>query len=254
MRVSNRSGDVWVDRLAAARERAATVAKSDEYDQFVELVRTKTPWRFNGNKELDVFLRRVDQHLEHFVPRLLASVEGDIRQVFDFGCGSGASSIALAMVFPEIKCYGTDINEVEVSIAHARAQLYGVGGQCRFDVLRAGQALPVTSNRFDGCVCSSVLEYIPDPKVRKFCVQEMARVIAPGGWLFMTVPNRLYPFEIHTRKLGWNYFPKLLKANIVGSSAWEVKRLASPHTLKLHHTPWLQLFRPWTNFCLKKEA
>jgi hypothetical protein len=82
----------------------------------------------------------------------------------------------------------------------------------------------------------------------------MSRAIAPGGLLFVTVPNRLYPFEIHSRKLGWNYFPKLLKAGIVGSSACEVKHLARPHSMKLYRTPWLQLVRPWTNFCLKKDV
>ena len=45
-----------------------------------------------------------------------------------------------------------------------------------------------------------------------------------------------------------------LKAQIVGSSAWEIKNLARPHSLKLHRTPLLQLFTPWTNFCLEKEA
>jgi hypothetical protein len=60
--------------------------------------------------------------------------------------------------------------------------------------------------------------------------------------------------EIHSRRLGWNWFPKLLKARIVGTSAWEVKNLAHPQLLKLHRTPLLELFRPWTNFCLKKES
>lgn len=242
----------WVDRLTAARERAAAAANSVEYRQFVELVREKTPGRFNGNKELGVFLRRVDQHLEHFVPRLLASVDRGVRQVLDFGCGTGASSVALAMVFPEVQCYGADINAVDVSIAHARARLYGVSDRCRFDCIGEDQPLPVPGDRFDLCVCCSVLEYVTHSKGRKFCVQEMARAIAPGGLLFMTVPNRLYPIEIHSRKLGWNYFPKLLKARIVGSSAWEVKRLARPHSLQLHRTPLSQLFTPWTNFCLKK--
>lgn len=241
-------------RLQAARDRAAAVAESAAFQNFVELVRAKTAWRFNGNEELDVFLRRVDQHLEHFVPRLLAAVQGDVRRVFDFGCGTGASSIALAMVFPEIECRGTDINKVEVSIAHERAKLYGVEDRCRFDVVGEDEALPVPSDRFDLCICCSVLEYVTDPKVRKFCVQEMVRVIAPGGLLFMTVPNRLYPVEIHSGKLGWNYFPRLLKARIVGSSAWEVKRLARPYSLKLHRTPLVQLFTPWTNFSLRKEA
>jgi ubiquinone/menaquinone biosynthesis C-methylase UbiE len=254
MRATKRPCGLWVDRLAAARDRAAAIAESNEYLDFVELVRAKTPGRFNGNKELGVFLRRVDQHLEHFVPRLLASVDRDIHEVFDFGCGTGASSVALAMVFPEVQCHGTDINRVDLSIAHARARLYGVSERCHFDYIGEDQPLPTPGDRFDLCVCCSVLEYVTGPKVRKFCVQEMARILAPGGLLFMTVPNRLYPFEIHSRKLGWNYFPKLLKARIVGSSAWEVKNLARPYSLKLHRTPPLQLFVPWTNFCLKKEC
>jgi ubiquinone/menaquinone biosynthesis C-methylase UbiE len=241
-----------VSRLAAARERAAAIAETREYLDFVELVRAKTPGRFDG-KELGVFLRRVDQHLEHFVPKLLASADRDIHQMFDFGCGTGASSVALALVFPELRCYGTDINRVDLSIADARARLYGVSERCRFDYIDVDQPLPTPSDRFDLCVCCSVLEYVTDSVARKFCVQEMARIIGPGGLLFMTVPNRLYPFEIHTGRLGWNYFPKLLNARIVGTSAWEVKKLAHPYLLKLHHTPLPQLFAPWSNFCLKKE-
>lgn len=254
MSVTGRSRDSYVKGLVAARERAGLIARSEEYGDFVELVRAKTPRRFDGNKDLDGFLRRVDEHLQHFVPNLLASVDHDIRNVLDFGCGTGASSIALAMVFPGIQCHGTDINRIDVAIAHERAKLYGVEDRCRFDVVGEGEALPVSSEQFDLCVCCSVLEYVTDPKARRFCVQEMARAIAPGGLLFMTVPNRLYPIEIHTRKLGWNYFPRLLNARIVGTSAWEVKNLARPYSMKLHRTPLRQLLAPWTNFCLEKEA
>jgi SAM-dependent methyltransferase len=246
--------ETWSSRLTTARERAAAVAETSAYREFVEFVRAKTPGRFNGNRELGVFLRRVDQHLEHFVPKLLASADRDIHQVLDFGCGTGASSVALAMVFPELRCYGTDINRSDIAIADARARLYGVSERCRFDWVDVDQPLPAASDGFDLCVCCSVLEYVTNTKARKLCVQEMTRVVAPGGLLFMTVPNRLYPFEIHTRKLGWNYFPKLLNARIVGTSAWEVKKLARPSLLKLHHTPPSQLFAPWSNFCLKKDG
>jgi len=112
--------------------------------------------------------------------------------------------------------------------------------------------LSVPDGVFDLCVCCSVLEYVTNRDVRKLCVQEMARSLVPGGLLFMTVPNRLYPVELHSRKLGWNYFPRLLKACMVGSSMWEVKRLALPRVLKPHRTPLRQLLAPWTNFCLKK--
>jgi ubiquinone/menaquinone biosynthesis C-methylase UbiE len=245
---------MWSSRLATAREGAAAIAESSAYREFVEFVRAKTPGRFSGNRELGVFLRRVDQHLEHFVPKLLASADRDIHQMLDFGCGTGASSVALAMVFPELRCCGTDINAADVSNANARARLYGVSERCRFDCIDVERPLPAASEGFDLCVCCSVLEYVTNAKAREFCVQEMARVVAPGGLLFITAPNRLYPFEIHTRKLGWNYFPKLLGARIVGTSAWEVKKLARPYLLKLHRTPLPQLFAPWSNFCLKKEG
>lgn len=244
--------ELYGPRLRAARERATSIAESQAYREFVGVVRAKTPRRFDGGKGANDFLRRVDQHLAHFVPKLLASVDRDIQDVFDFGCGTGASSIALAMVLPEVRCHGTDINPVDVSIAHERARLYGVSDRCRFECVGEDQPLPAASAHFDLCMCCSVLEYVTDPKVRKFCVQEMARVVSPGGLLFMTVPNRLYPIEIHSGKLGWNYFPKLLKARIVGSSVWEVKELARPHVLAPYNTPLHQLFRPWTTFCLKK--
>lgn len=246
------SSNPYASRLMAAREQAAVVAKSGAYQAFVEEVRAYSPWRFNGVAELHRYLNNVDHHLLHFVPRLLTSLEGDVQTLYDFGCGSGSGSIALAMIFPDIRCYGTDISAVEIAIAHARARLYRVEDRCRFDCINEGQALPVSSNTFDLCICCSVLEYVTDPYIRKSCVQEMARIIASGGLLFMSVPNRLYPFEIHSRKFGWNYFPKLLKARIVGSHAWEVKRLARPHVLKLSRTPALQLFTPWSNFCLRK--
>ncbi|MGH8233167.1 MAG: class I SAM-dependent methyltransferase [Rhodanobacteraceae bacterium] len=202
--------------------------------------------------ELERYLHNVDHHLHNFVPKFLPCMDESIRTVFDFGCGSGSGSIAMAMMFPEIRCRGVDISPAEVSIALARARLYGVDDRCEFEVIDEEQALPATSDAFDLCICCSVLEYVTSPAARKLCVQEMIRIIAKGGSLFMSVPNRLYPVEIHSRKLGWNYFPRLLGANIVGTSVWQVRMLARPHVLRLYRTPALQLFTPWTNFCLQK--
>src|SRR5690348_11591523 len=111
-------------RLKVARERAIEVAASEGYSEFVELVREKTPDRFSGGDPPEHFLRGVDHHLRHFIPKLLRCIDNDVREVFDFGCGTGSSSIALAMVFPEARFHGTDINRIDVSIAKARARLY----------------------------------------------------------------------------------------------------------------------------------
>lgn len=249
-----RSMDGRAGNLKVARERAAAVATSESYRTFVELVRSTKPFRFRNGRWPERYLRGVDHHLAHFLPRLLQSLDGEVGTVFDFGCGSGSASTALAMVLPNVQCHGTDIDANEVSLAQARAELYGVGDRCHFRCIGEGEHLPVPSDQFDLCMCCSVLEYVVDTKVRQQCVQEMGRVLAPQGRLFMSVPNRLYPVEIHSRKFGWNWFPKLMKASIVGSDVWEVQHLARPHLLKLYHTPWVQLFTPWTNFCLKKAG
>lgn len=247
-------GNPFASQLEAARDTVAAIDNSKAYGDFVEAVRRETPWRFNGVKELDRYLHNVRHHLLHFAPMVLSHIDGGIRIVFDFGCGSGSGSIALALIFPEIHCHGVDISPAEVAIGRERARLYGVADRCQFECIGAGQALPVPSNTFDLCTCCSVLEYIVNPNVRKFCVQEMTRVLIPGGRLVMSVPNRLYPIELHSLKLGWNYFPKLLKARIVGASAWEVMKLARPHVLKLCSNPVRQLWAPWSNFCLRKES
>ena len=250
----NRLSHAYASRIMAARKEAAAIAKTESYRKFVEVVREETPWRFKGASEPNRYLHNVDHHLRHFVPHLLPCLDGNVRTVFDFGCGSGSGSITLAMIFPDVRCHGMDISPAEVSVARARARLYGVEDRCRFEVIGEGQELPVPSSVFDLCICCSVLEYVTDPAIRTLCVQEMARILVARGLLFMSVPNRLYPFELHSRKFGWNYFPRQLKARIVGSSMWEIKTLARPHVLKLYRTPLLNLFTPWTNFGLRKAS
>lgn len=242
----------YESQVRAAKSRAAAIAGTESFTEFVDVVRRESPWRFDGKIDVGRYLHLVDRHLRKFVPRLLACVGGDIRAVFDFGCGSGSGSIAIAMIFPNAHCHGVDISQAEVSIARARARLYGVEDRCRFDVISDGQALPDPSDSFDLCMCSSVLEYVTNWDARRLCVQEMGRILAPQGIIFMSVPNRLYPVESHSGKLGWNYFPNLLKARMYGSTMWEVKALARPHLFKLHRTPLYRLFTPWTIFGLRK--
>jgi SAM-dependent methyltransferase len=243
--------------LRQAVAAAEACAKSPEYRQFVEMVRKVYPWRFerlaSDVLERD-YLRIVDHHLSRLIPRLEPCIEPGIRRVLDFGCGSGGSAIAMALTYPDIHFYGTDIDEDEILIARERAKLYKVADRCEFQCVAAGEPLPFTERFFDFCMCSSVIEYATDRDIRTFCVREMVRLVAPQRYLFFSVPNRLYPFEIHTGKWGWNYFPKQLKARTVDSSFWEIRKLARPDVLKLYRTPIAQLFRPWSNFCVRKDS
>lgn len=241
--------------LQEAKQRAKLIASSNSYQNFVELVREKYPWRFEKLRPSVLgrdYLRIVDHHLQHLLPRMQRYMDSGVHQMLDFGCGSGGSAIAVALVYPEVRCHGVDVDDDEISIARARAELYGVADRCEFHHVSEGHLLPFSDGWFDFCQCSSVLEYAWPTDVRQFCIQEMVRLVRQEGLIFFSVPNRLYPFEIHTNRWGWNYFPTLLHARTVDSSFWEVRKLARPTVLRLHRTPILQLFRPWTNFCVAK--
>jgi SAM-dependent methyltransferase len=245
-----------IEDLENAKKRAHVVANSSAYKDFVDLVRRVYPWRFEKLPptvlERD-YLRIVDHHLKHLVPRVARYVDAGTQQVLDFGCGSGGSAIALALVYPNVTFVGADIDPEEVRMARQRSRIYSVSDRCEFHCISAGLPLTFEAGSFDFCLCSSVLEYAVETDVRRFCVQEMVRLLRPKGLLFCSVPNRLYPYEIHTHKWGWNYFPKVLHARTVDCTAWEVKRLALPRKLSLHQTPWVELVRPWSNFCLRSE-
>ena len=247
--------------LLEAREKAVAIASSPAYERFVEVIRQTFPARCllpSGVLDRDYF-RIVDQHLQYLVPRVQSYMEPETRRVLDFGCGTGGSAIALAMACPDVRCCGTDIDADEIAVARERASLYGVADRCEFHHVQENQPLPFPDGFFDLCQCSSVLEYVVDRHARRFCIQEMVRLISQRGLLLVSVPNRLYPFEIHSwwrgkAKWGWNYFPRLLNANTVDSHVWEVKKYARPEVLQLHRTPVFDLLRPWSTFCLRRAG
>ncbi len=59
-------------------------------------------------------------------------------------------------------------------------------GRLRFQHIETIARLPRDSNSADGILCSSVLEYVPDPEA---CLTEFARVLRPGGILVVSVPS-----------------------------------------------------------------
>jgi SAM-dependent methyltransferase len=241
--------------LQQAKAAVAEIDRSAAFQAFVAGLRNKFPWRFEiPAEELDRdFLRIVDHHLHRLIPLVQEFIGPGIHKVLDFGCGTGGSSIALALTCPQLRLYGTDIDKADVEVARDRAKLYSTADRCEFTQVEPSRPLPYNDGSFDFCLCSSVLEYTDEDAVRPFCIREMVRLVRPGGLLFFSVPNRLYPFEVHTRKWGWNYFPRATGAHIVDSTFWEVRRMARPETLTLYRTPVVRLFKPWTNFCVRKE-
>ncbi len=107
------------------------------------------------------------------------------KTVLDVGCGSGQLlTVPLAKNFPELQITGLD--EDSTSIAWARSQ--DPPSNLRFAL---PQELPAES-RFDLIVASEVIEHVEDPA--GFLVWLRGH-LAPGGAVFLTLPNGFGPYE-----------------------------------------------------------
>ncbi len=102
----------------------------------------------------------------------------------DAGCGTGTLSRWLA----DQSCtvLGVDAAPSMINAAVTLASSAADCGPLRFQLVETIARLPLNSHSADGVLCSSVLEYVPDPEA---CLTEFARVLRPGGILLVSLPN-----------------------------------------------------------------
>ncbi len=129
----------------------------------------------------DVWREQVVRVLEH-VPST-----GDIARILDLGCGPGVSAFVLAEKFPRAEVVGIDLAENMIRRAHRHhrrsfSQLDNVD----FRVADAADT-GFDDGAFDLAVGHSFLYLIPD---QQGVLQEVRRVLAPGGTLVLMEPNR----------------------------------------------------------------
>jgi SAM-dependent methyltransferase len=89
-------------------------------------------------------------------------------------------------------------------------------------------SLPFDDRSFDAVICNHVLEHVPDDRA---AMRELRRVLAPGGWAILLVPDveaehtiedrsvvdaaerlALYGQEDHVRRYGRDYLDRLAAA------------------------------------------
>lgn len=112
-------------------------------------------------------------------------------RVLDFGCGTGLSSAALSDEFgPAAAVTGFDVSPASIETARARHDRPGL----RF-VSGAGQTLPFADATFDLAMAACVFHHI-DRHAHAHRVRELARVLRPGGVLFMFEHNPMNPLTV----------------------------------------------------------
>lgn len=122
-------------------------------------------------------------------------------RLLDVGCGNGAQTLRLLDRFSEV--VGLDVvpSHLEALQRHLTP-----GAHCR-TVLYEGGAMPFEEGTFSAVLSIETLEHVAQEAQT---LDEMYRVLTPGGVLVLSVPNKWWLFETHGARLPllpWNRVP-----------------------------------------------
>jgi SAM-dependent methyltransferase len=112
-------------------------------------------------------------------------------RVIDVGCGAGRHSFEAYRRGADVIAF--DQNAEELADVDTMLQAMGQAGEAPESakaqaVVGDALALPYPDGSFDSVIASEILEHIPDDVT---AIAELARVLAPGGTLAVTVPRWL---------------------------------------------------------------
>jgi 2-polyprenyl-6-hydroxyphenyl methylase/3-demethylubiquinone-9 3-methyltransferase len=123
--------------------------------------------------------------------------------VADIGCGAGTQSRLWAERGHRV--FAVDVNEPLIRLAEKRAVEQGV--HIKFEVGSA-TALPWGDRSMDVCLVPELLEHVAD---WQSCVHEAARVLRPGGLLYLSTTNILCPKQQEFNLPLYSWYPGRLK-------------------------------------------
>ncbi|MFO0609587.1 MAG: class I SAM-dependent methyltransferase [Polyangiales bacterium] len=130
----------------------------------------------------------------------------DGAEALDVGCQLGALPVALGERGARVT--GVDVDDALLDGARRRCDCYGAAAS--FVKARA-EALPFPTASFDVVTFVDVIEHVEDALS---AVRELARVLRPGGVLYLFGPNRLSPANLradpHYRLAGVSAMPHAL--------------------------------------------
>jgi ubiquinone/menaquinone biosynthesis C-methylase UbiE len=121
---------------------------------------------------------------ERRLQMILSASQGHLNgQVLENGCGVGMYLEHLAHQVGSI--IGLEYDPERARQAYARIPRV---------IVAAAEELPFLGRTFDVILSHEVLEHVRDDRQS---IEEMVRVLKPGGIILLFVPNRGYPFETH---------------------------------------------------------
>jgi 2-polyprenyl-6-hydroxyphenyl methylase/3-demethylubiquinone-9 3-methyltransferase len=140
------------------------------------------------------------------IERLGGQLNG--KRVLDVGCGAGLASEALARAGARVTGLDAAAGALGVARAHAAAEGLEID-------YREGMPETLEESGFDAVVALEVIEHVADREA--FC-RQLARLVKPGGPVFLSTLNRT-PRSFLMAKLGAEYLLRLLP---VGTHDWRM--------------------------------
>ena len=121
--------------------------------------------------------------------------------LLDMGCGEGRHAIGALLETPA-NVIGLDLSFEDLNTAKSRLNDFDLSGCDTFCAFGVGNIknIPFENASLDAIVCSEVLEHVDSPKES---IQELVRVLKPGGIMALSVPR--YLPEIICWKLSKEY-------------------------------------------------
>ena len=125
---------------------------------------------------------------------LLAHLSLTDKTILDVGCGNGVYTLCLAKLAQTV--IGVDI--VLEGLRETQEDTPDLKTFAQFAVANA-ECLPFRDSCCDVVLVIEALEHIQNPEIT---LKEAKRVLKSQGYLVVSVPNRLYPLEMHGMRIG----------------------------------------------------
>lgn len=159
--------------------------------------------RYYAEQSLQERIRERFLALRGIVLRQLKPGEATILDVADIGCGAGT----LSQLWAELdhRVHGLDVNASLIELARQRADERNL--HIDFQVGSATD-LPWYNESMDICLVPELLEHIVQWQV---CLDEFARILRPGGILYISTTNKLCPIQEEFNLPLYSWYPAPLK-------------------------------------------
>jgi 2-polyprenyl-6-hydroxyphenyl methylase/3-demethylubiquinone-9 3-methyltransferase len=144
--------------------------------------------------------RHIQDTILRFIPDALPEKPLDI---VDIGCGGGSQSMLWAEKGHRVR--GIDVNQRLLDLARARSADRKL--EISFAVGTAA-SLPWPDQSADVCILPELLEHVVEWHA---CLSEAARVLRPGGVLFLTTTNWICPIQQEFNLPLYSWYPGPLK-------------------------------------------